>query len=65
MQQCLVLRASCPAIGQETRVSTLAKDLIELIRLAQGGAGALTEHLLREVALNIIAPGVADARLGG
>jgi len=46
-------------------VSTLAKDLIELIRLAQGGAGALTEHLLREVALNIIAPGVADARIGG
>jgi hypothetical protein len=45
-------------------MSTLALDLIELKRLAQGGAGALIEHLLREVALNLIAPGVNSA-LGG
>lgn len=45
-------------------MSLIAQDLIELQRLAQGGAGALTEHLLREVAQNIIAPGVADD-LGG
>lgn len=45
-------------------MSVLAKDLIELLRLARGGAGALTEHLLREVAGNLIAPGVASA-LGG
>jgi hypothetical protein len=45
-------------------MSTLAKDLIELKRLADGGAGALTEHLLREVALNLIAEGVAS-ELGG
>lgn len=46
-------------------MSTLAKDLIELVRLAQGGAGALTQRLLREIALNIIAPGVRDQRIGG
>jgi hypothetical protein len=45
-------------------MSTLAEDLIELKRLAQGGAGALTEHLLREVALNLIAQGVRDERQG-
>lgn len=45
-------------------MSTLAADLIELQRLAQGGAGALTEHLLREVALNLIAEGVRDEREG-
>jgi hypothetical protein len=45
-------------------MSVLAKDLLELRRLAQGGAGALTEHLLKEVALNLIAAGVASA-LGG
>jgi hypothetical protein len=45
-------------------MSTLAEDLIELKRLAQGGAGALTEHLLREVALNLIAQGVSDERQG-
>lgn len=45
-------------------MSTLAEDLIELKRLAEGGAGALTEHLLREVALNLIAEGVADVREG-
>jgi hypothetical protein len=45
-------------------VSELAKDLIELKRLAVGGAGALVEHLLRSVALNLIAEGVAS-ELGG
>ncbi|MFM0243825.1 hypothetical protein [Paraburkholderia sediminicola] len=41
-------------------MSVLAQDLIELKRLAQGGAGALTEHLLKEVAGNIISEGVAN-----
>lgn len=45
-------------------MSRIAEDLIELKRLAEGGAGALTEHLLREVALNVISPGVADDRGG-
>lgn len=45
-------------------MSQIAVDLIELVRLAQGGAGALTEHLLREVALNIIAPGVKPTNEG-
>jgi hypothetical protein len=45
-------------------MSTAAKDLIELQRLAQGGAGALTQHLLREVAKNLIALGVAAVRSG-
>ncbi|WP_250481867.1 hypothetical protein [Caballeronia sp. NCTM5] len=45
-------------------MSTLAKDLVELKRLANGGAGALIEHLLREVAANLIARGVADERGG-
>lgn len=45
-------------------MSMLAQDLLELKRLAEGGAGALTEHLLREVALNLIAPGVRDQRSG-
>ena len=40
-------------------MSRAAQDLIALQRLAQGGAGALTQHLLREVAMNLIAPGVA------
>ena len=43
-------------------MSYAAQDLIELQRLAQGGAGALTQHLLREVAKSIIATGIADAR---
>lgn len=46
-------------------MSQAAHDLIELQRLAQGGAGALTEHLLREVAQNIISQGVENARSGG
>ncbi|CAB3730587.1 hypothetical protein [Paraburkholderia rhynchosiae] len=45
-------------------MSQIASDLIELKRLADGGAGALTEHLLREVAADIIAEGVADERGG-
>lgn len=43
-------------------MSLAAQDLIELLRLAQGGAGALTQHLLREIAGNLIAFGVADSR---
>lgn len=45
-------------------MSERAKDLIELVRLSQGGMGALIEHLLQAIALNIIAEGVADARGG-
>lgn len=45
-------------------MSVLARKLLELMRLADGGMGSLTEHLLREVALNLISPGVADQRAG-
>lgn len=45
-------------------MSEKAKDLIELNRLAQGGAGALTEKLRREVANALIQSGVVDFRLG-
>ncbi|KAB0638857.1 hypothetical protein DF107_12020 [Burkholderia stagnalis] len=45
-------------------MSRAARDLIELQRLAQSGAGALTEHLLRELAKHLIAAGVADSRGG-
>lgn len=45
-------------------MSILAQDLLELVRLAKGGAGALTEHLLREVARDLIAQGVEDLRGG-
>ncbi|MDA0561694.1 MULTISPECIES: hypothetical protein [pseudomallei group] len=45
-------------------MSQPAKNLLELLRLAQGGAGALTEHLLREVARDLIARAVADVRDG-
>jgi hypothetical protein len=45
-------------------MSVLAKDLFELRRLAQGGGGALTEHMLREVAAELIAEGVRDERDG-
>ncbi|WP_233854047.1 hypothetical protein [Paraburkholderia sp. HD33-4] len=44
-------------------MSTLAKDLIELNALPLPH-GSLTEHLLREIALNLIAEGVADERGG-
>ncbi|MEX3955703.1 hypothetical protein B0G57_10662 [Trinickia symbiotica] len=45
-------------------MSRIAKDLIELKRLSEGGAGALTQHLLREIAASLIAFGVADWRKG-
>lgn len=48
----------------EIEMSEKAKDLIELNRLAQGGAGALTEKLRREVANALIQSGVVDFRLG-
>jgi hypothetical protein len=41
-------------------MSRIARDLLELKRLTEGGAGALTQHLLREVAARLIAPGVAN-----
>lgn len=40
-------------------MSLLAQDLLELSRMPRG---ALVEHLLRELACNLIAPGVADVR---
>ncbi len=43
-------------------MSTMAHDLVELA--AYRTRGALTQHLLRELAMNIIAPGVADMRGG-
>lgn len=45
-------------------MSTLAKDLIELNRIAAGDAGTLTAHLRREVADALIQAGVRDFRLG-
>jgi hypothetical protein len=45
-------------------MSVLAKDLFELQRLARCGAGALTEHMLQEVAAALIAEGVRDERNG-
>lgn len=45
-------------------MSMLARDLIELNALPTPH-GCLTEHLLREIALNLIAPGVKDERSGG
>lgn len=44
-------------------MSLLAQDLIELNALPLPH-GCLTEHLLREIACNLIAPGVAS-ELGG
>lgn len=44
-------------------MSILAKDLIELNALPLPH-GTLTDHLLREIALNLIAPGVRDEREG-
>ena len=48
----------------EIAMSRFAKDLLELQRLCLGGSGALTQHLLREIACNLIAAGVADQRGG-
>lgn len=45
-------------------MSQPAEDLIELKRLAEGGAGALTEKLLREYAARIIGSGLRDERKG-
>jgi hypothetical protein len=45
-------------------MSLLASDLLELRRLAEGGAGALTETLLHEVAAALIAAGIRS-ELGG
>ena len=45
-------------------MSRFAQDRIELKRLCLGGSGALTQHLLREIACNLIAAGVADERGG-
>lgn len=45
-------------------MSALAKDLFELRQLVQGGAGALSQHMLAEVAAALIAEGVADERGG-
>lgn len=45
-------------------MSVLALGLLELNRLATDGAGALTEHLRREVADALIQAGVRDFRLG-
>ncbi|AOJ07131.1 hypothetical protein WS71_07240 [Burkholderia mayonis] len=57
-------RRSTGAAMKETNMSLAAQDLIELLRLARGGAGALTQHLLREIAGNLIAFGVSDSRGG-
>ena len=45
-------------------MSTLAKDLFELRQLVQGGAGALSQHMLAAVAAELIAEGVSDVREG-
>jgi hypothetical protein len=42
-------------------MSIFAKDLLELRDMPRG---ALIEHLLRALALNIIAPGVASVHAG-
>ncbi|WP_321932198.1 hypothetical protein [Paraburkholderia guartelaensis] len=44
-------------------MSPIAKTLIELLGIARGDAGALTQHLLVELAGSLIAPGVASVRL--
>jgi hypothetical protein len=41
---------------KESEMSRTAQNLIELLRLAHGDAGALTQHLLRELAAQLIAP---------
>jgi hypothetical protein len=45
-------------------MSVLAKDLMELRALRGNEHGALVEHLMRAIALNLIAPGVRDERSG-
>jgi hypothetical protein len=46
-------------------MSLLAKDLFEFQRLVHEGAGALSQHMLKEVAAALIAEGVRDEREGG
>jgi len=41
-------------------MSRTAQALIELRRLAAGGAGALTDHLLHEVAAHLVAPAKSE-----
>ncbi|WP_459716073.1 hypothetical protein [Paraburkholderia sp. 2C] len=45
-------------------MSVLAEKLLELMRLAEGGMGALTEHLLRALATDLIATDAAEQRSG-
>jgi hypothetical protein len=59
------------ATNQETTMARIrsgmsndAQDILELMRLAVGGAGTLTQHLLREYAARIIGSGVRS-ELGG
>jgi hypothetical protein len=54
----------CDSAEPERRMSTLAEDLFEFARLFRECPGALTEHMLKATALNLIAPGVESA-LGG
>jgi hypothetical protein len=50
--------------GARAKMSTLARELIELIAMP-APYSALTAHLLREIAGNLIAPGVTHQRGGG
>jgi len=43
-------------------MSRTAQALFELQRLAQGRAGALTDHLLHEVAAHLVAPATAEMK---
>jgi hypothetical protein len=52
------------ATNRETTMSNDAQDILELMRLAVGGAGTLTQHLLREYAARIIGSGIRSD-LGG
>jgi len=45
-------------------MSQLASDLFEFQRLVRDGAGALSQHMLQEVAAALIAEGVRDERGG-
>ncbi|WP_321963604.1 hypothetical protein [Paraburkholderia sp. J7] len=41
-------------------MSPIAKTLVELLCIARNDAGALTQHLLFELAGSLITPGVAS-----
>jgi hypothetical protein len=43
-------------------MSRLSLNLLELRRLAEGGAGALTTHLMREIAASLISFGCGSWR---